>query len=365
MRVLVDLRKWRDTGIGVHCRGLFSHVGKLKGPELELLLLCRSQDAKDLEFLGQPVPLDLPTYHPWENVAIPSLAKKLNAGVYHGTANQAPYWMPCPSVVTVHDLIVFKVPGALSFPKDRIVKACMERSIAQAAAIACVSEATRRECLALGAHESRTHTVHNALNAEFDAAADQPVPPPQLPLSGPYFLFVGLGKPHKNLARVLRAMTILAERWPDGRRMPNLVLVGPQMENIRALTRQLNLDDRVCFTGAVQVAELIGLYRNATALCFPSLNEGFGLPALEAMRVDLPVLTSNCSSLPEVCGDAALYVDPYSEQQIADGLRTITLDDGLRARLKTAGRARLSAFSWEVSARKMVGVYAQAASATK
>jgi glycosyltransferase involved in cell wall biosynthesis len=361
MRVLVDLRKWRDTGIGVHCRGIFSKIAALKVSGLELLLLCRPRDVLELQFLGQPVPFDFPTYHPWENVAIPRLASKLAVDIYHGTANQTPFWMPCASVVTVHDFIVFRISGALSYPKDRIVRASMERSIAQARSIACVSEATRRECLTFGSLESRTHTVYNALDEEFDAAAGQPgIQPPEILLSGPYFLFVGLGKPHKNLVRVLRAMKMLGDCWPTGMPKPNLVLVGPQMNDICSMARAMDVDDRVCFTGAVHISKLVSLYRHATALCFPSLNEGFGLPALEAMRTDLPVLTSNCSSLPEVCADAALYVDPYSVEQIADGLRRITLDEALRAHLQAAGRLRLVSFSWTESARKMVDIYAQA-----
>lgn len=169
----------------------------------------------------------------------------------------------------------------------------------------------------------------------------------------PYVLFVGGIEPRKNLRALVEAFS----RVDDGAR---LVIAGgavrwfPSGESdLHAAVRALPGDvrDRIVFTGYVQRVDRDALLARATVLAYPSIYEGFGFPVLEAMAAGVPVLTSTASSLPEVAGDAAVLVDPSDREAIADGLDRLLGDGSLRDRLRDAGRARASAFTWDATAR--------------
>ena len=162
---------------------------------------------------------------------------------------------------------------------------------------------------------------------------------------GRLVLTVGAKKAHKNQMALVRALPRLREAHPDA----TLVLAGAPTSHeaeLRAEAERLQLDGAVVFLGYVDDADLEGLYRSATAFAFPSINEGFGLPLLEAMARDLPVACSNVSAMPEVAGDAALQFDPHSDDAVAGALIRIVGDEALREDLVRRGRVRLDAFSW-------------------
>ena len=166
---------------------------------------------------------------------------------------------------------------------------------------------------------------------------------------GRIVLNVGAKKVHKNQIALIQALPRLLERHPDA----TLVLAGaptPHEEELRAEARRLDLGDAVVFLGYVDDGDLEGLYRCATAFAFPSLNEGFGIPLLEAMARDLPVACANVSAMPEVAGDAALLFDPRSTEAVAAALIRVVGDEPLRAELVRRGRERLEAFSWRHAA---------------
>lgn len=166
---------------------------------------------------------------------------------------------------------------------------------------------------------------------------------------GRLVLTVGAKKVHKNQIALIRALPGLHERHPDA----TLVLAGaptPHEEELRSEAARLGVDGAVRFLGYVSDEELEGLYRAATVFALPSLNEGFGIPLLEAMARDLPVACANVSALPEVVGDAALQFDPRAPDEIADVLARLLEDAALRAELVRRGRGRLDVFSWQRTA---------------
>ena len=148
---------------------------------------------------------------------------------------------------------------------------------------------------------------------------------------GRYFLFVGNDKPHKNVARLVEAFASVPG--------PQLVLVGGEFERFRNR-------DRVVLAGFVSSDQLAALYRGAIALLIPSLEEGFGLPALEAMACGTPVITSNSLALVEITGDAALHVDARSVAAIADAMTRVMRDETLRGSMIARGVERAAAFTW-------------------
>lgn len=176
---------------------------------------------------------------------------------------------------------------------------------------------------------------------------------------GPVVLTVSAKKANKNLPRLIRAMVGVAERWPDA----VLVMPGnptPHERELRALADELGLSDSVVFPEYVDAPDLEGLYACASCFVFASINEGFGIPILEAMRRGVPVACSRASALPEVAGDAARYFDPYDVRDISEALIELLADRDLAARLIARGHEREHGFTWEATARGTLTSYARA-----
>jgi glycosyltransferase involved in cell wall biosynthesis len=192
----------------------------------------------------------------------------------------------------------------------------------------------------------------------------QPTPPAELRRrlgleNGPIVLNIGAMKVHKNQMRLVQALPAVRTTVPRAQ----LVVAGartPYEERLRDEAERLGVGGSVAFPGYVEDADLEGLYAAASAFVFPSLNEGFGLPVLEAMVRELPVVTSDAGSLPEVAGGAALLVDPESVQEIAAATARVISDTALRERLMAAGRSRLEEFTWERTAAGTLGSWRRA-----
>jgi glycosyltransferase involved in cell wall biosynthesis len=171
-----------------------------------------------------------------------------------------------------------------------------------------------------------------------------------------YLLYVGNLLPHKNLRRLLRAFSLIARKMPY-----KLVIAGYKdpryYPELKAEIEALGHAEKVLFLDYVSADELSALYTGAKAFIIPSLYEGFGFPPLEAMACGCPVVVSNVGSLPEVCGDAAIYVDPYNIESIAEGIRKVIMDETLRQNLIKKGLERARLFSWEKSAREHIKVF--------
>ncbi|HTW42866.1 MAG TPA: glycosyltransferase family 1 protein [Solirubrobacteraceae bacterium] len=175
----------------------------------------------------------------------------------------------------------------------------------------------------------------------------------------PVILTVSAKKANKNLVRLLRAMAAVRARHPDA----VLVMPGnptPHERELRALARELGIAASVVFPEYVDAADLEGLYALASCFVFASVNEGFGIPILEAMRRGVPVACSRASALPEVAGDAARYFDPYDVHDIAGALSELLGDRGLAQRLSERGRAREAQFTWRATAQGTLDCYARA-----
>ena len=174
-------------------------------------------------------------------------------------------------------------------------------------------------------------------------------------------LYAGNVKPHKNLERLIDAFHLLRE---DGLDHLKLIVIGDEISKYAELRRAVhryNLHKYVRFLGFMPDATLAVLYRLAAVFVFPSLYEGFGLPPLEAMASGAPVVTSNVSSLPEVAGDAAVLVDPRDPRAIADGIRRVLTEPGLRETMRAKGLARAADFSWDRSIRRIRQIYGEVA----
>jgi glycosyltransferase involved in cell wall biosynthesis len=259
-------------------------------------------------------------------------------GVFLSAGFVPPFLSRIPSIVTVHDLTHLAYYGKA---KALYYNLLFKQLYHHCAAIVCVSQFTRREFVGWsGIRAAKVHVVPNGVGPEFRDNCES------LDLGYKYVLYPGNHRSYKNLNRLV--MAFASSTLP--RCGIHLVLTGSENAAIVELARRLGVERQLHFVGRVSGADLPKLYRGALLLAYVSLCEGFGIPILEAMASEVPVVTSNTTSMPEVAGDAALLVDPFSVDAIKHALDRINSESGLRTELICRGRERVKMFDWNRSA---------------
>jgi glycosyltransferase involved in cell wall biosynthesis len=298
----------------------------------------------------------------WELTGLVAHARRDRVDLLHSLGTTTPIASPMPRVVTVHDLIYEHFPEAFPGIRTSVLRRLIPRMLRRASRVVNDSEATRRDVVGLyRVDPDRADVVHlgpgrpplelGALEAaELRAAAA---------VTRPYVLSVATSQPHKNLLRLIEAFVSVRAVHAETR----LVLVGgagQAQAQLGAAVREAGISDAVTFTGWLGDRELDAIYAGAELFVYPSLCEGFGLPLLEAMERDVPVLSSNATSLPEVGGDAVAYVDARSVPKLALELERLLGDATRRAGLVAAGRKQLARFSWRRAALETLASYERA-----
>lgn len=274
----------------------------------------------------------------WTQFQCPQIYRQYEGELLFCPLPEAPLFSRCRSVVTLHDLIPSHFPNwgkKITYYYQFYIPWVLQ----QAQHILCDSQATADDAIQL--HQipaQKLSVVPLACNTDHFRFLDLP--------TQNYFLYVGRDDPHKNLHRMIQALGQLHQRGSE----VELWLVGGRNPlYVQGLTDQINdlgLGARVKFLDYVPFDQLPILMNQALALLMPSLWEGFGLPVLEAMACGTPVITSGISSLPEVAGEAALLVDPYSVEAITGAMEQVVRDPELRTQLRELGLARVQEFSW-------------------
>jgi alpha-1,3-rhamnosyl/mannosyltransferase len=367
MRVALDARKIDDFGIGTYIQGLLEALPTLSRPEALVAYLApgRRPSASSAAAWGPRARWQAVAARPYsvgELWQLALAARRDRADVYHAPHYVCPPFLPCPAVVTVHDLIHLRFPPRHRHPVAPLYARLMLRlAVRRGRRLITVSESTRRDLVErLGARPERIRVIPNGVGAPFEPSAVPGRPHPALAHLGvepPYFLFVGNPLPHKNLGGLLDAFAGL----PPG--LGRLVLAGippPARARVDGLCAARGLGDRVRALEPVPAVILAHLYQGACAVVCPSFWEGFGLAALEAMACGAPVLAANRGGLPEVLGDAGLLVDPTNVDALREGMYTLAVQEPLRAALRARGLARARAFSWRHVAEATVAVYQEA-----
>jgi len=176
-------------------------------------------------------------------------------------------------------------------------------------------------------------------------------------INKPYFFYVGNWRPRKNLPGLIKAFKLFKEK----NKLEYLLVIGGRKDkrflNLEKEIKNHQLEERIILTDTLTQKEVSALYRKAIALTFPSYYEGFGLPVLEAQSLGVPVLTSNTSSLPEIAGKAALYINPYEIKDIAKGIERIAFDEKLRENLIKNGYENIKRFSWRKAAQQLLNIF--------
>jgi glycosyltransferase involved in cell wall biosynthesis len=304
-----------------------------------------------IEVRALPLPR-VALYETWHRLRRPAV--QLATGtvdVVHATTIAMPP-KSAPLVVTMHDLAWVHEPAHFTARGVRFFERGLELALADADLVLCSSQATLRDCEAVGFARDRLRLVPLGVQVRSVSDADVRRARRRYGLERPYALWTGTVEPRKNLAGLLRAFdSVDADA--------DLVLAGPRgwNEDLEALVAGA---ERVRTLGFVPGDHLGALYAGARLFCFPSLLEGFGFPVLEAMAHGTPVVTSRGTSTEELAGDAAVLVDPRDPASIAAGLQRVLADDDLARRLAKAGRARAATFSWERCAQFVRRAYEEA-----
>lgn len=365
MRIGVDARKVRDGGIGTYIRNLLRvFFGRPDGHRYVVFLL--EEDLGSLAHAGSPaeeVKVRAGKYSVSEHWLLARAARRAKVDLYHSPHYTLPLPIHCPAVVTVHDLI--HVRFARFFPAGAGIYA---RTIAGAAVrkarIVLVDSSHVRDDVQeiLGVPEDRVRIVPLGISREFTRrsaeASERFLKERSLPSA--YFLYVGARKKHKNLALLIDAL----ERLPRSERLP-LVLSGPPWRMGHPLAQraqQAGVSSCIHFSGPLGGEDdLALLYSGAALYLQPSLDEGFGLPPLEAMACGTPVLSSSAGALRETLGDAAVLLPPSEPEVWAKMMTELLQDSQRREALIRRGLARSRAFTWDRTAELTLDAYREAA----
>lgn len=350
LTVGIDARAAAEVpaGRGRYVRELLTALAARGDDDVRYLLYAREPwgDLDPARFTWRTLGLPDPAWH-----VAAALRASREAGVFLSTNSYLTAWFTrIPTAIVVYDLVPFVDRANAKTSSARIEQATIRPALRRAAALPCISDATRTDLVRrFPVALTKASTIPLAADPAFGAPVAAPGHPA---LDAPYVLAVGTLEPRKNLERLIAAWTALGE---TGRAGHVLALVGPIGWDAGPIVTAAR-EHGARLLGRVSEDELRALYAGATAFAYPSLYEGFGLPVLEAMAAGAPVLTSSVSSLPEVAGDAAVLVDPHDPTAIADGLHRLLSDPALAADLRTRGRARAAEFSWARTAEETLAL---------
>jgi glycosyltransferase involved in cell wall biosynthesis len=309
------------------------------GGELELQL-SRIKVRRVGQLLGQP----------WEQLELPVYTR---GQLLVNLANTAPAFLR-QQLVTIHDASVFAVPEAYSRPFRRWYQWLLPRLARRARQVLTDSEFSRSELVRwLGVAAAKVRVVPCGHEHILRTTPDPSVLPRHGLGARPYVLAVSSLSRHKNLEAVAEAVRLLEPaRW-------DYVLAGPSNPRVFGASA-VDAPGRVVHLGYVSDGELRALYERAACLVYPSRYEGFGIPPLEAMACGCPVIASRTTALPEVCGDAALYVDPDDPRQLAAAIRRVLCEDGMGDDLRRRGQQRAERWTWSRSAAETLAAVREA-----
>lgn len=367
MKIGIDCRLYSSnfTGIGRYTyeltRGLFK-IDK----ENQYVLFFNNPEFKDYfppAHNVKKVLVNAKHYSIAEQTKFLRAIKKENLDLMHFTHFNAPILYFHPSIVTIHDLTVSFFPGRKnkSVLKKLAYNLVLSSAIKKAKHVIAVSEHTKKDIVKIiKIRPEKITVIHEGIGEEFRKIEDEKFTESvkeKYGINKPFILYTGVYRYHKNITGLLKAFQILKEKY----HIPHkLVITGkedPYYPEVRILTHELGINDDVIFAGLVPEKDLIALYSCADLHTLPSFYEGFGFTPLEAMACGTVTAVSRTSSIPEICGDAAVYFDPYDIKEMASILHKGLTDESLRKRLIKAGSERVKRFKWENLAKQTLEVY--------
>lgn len=382
MKICLDARVVIDeqTGLGNYTYNLLKHLLAIDKKNIYLVLLNKflRKDHPILELKHanlHQIFLDIPGVTWQQQFLVPIHLIKNRPDIYHYPNFDLPVFQPFNSVFTVHDLTYLKhrslyVNGRTI--KNYYTSIIMILGAKKAAKIIAVSESTKQDLIdLLKIPPQKIETIHEGIDGSFlngHAARSLAASPNRATHAigaDKYFLFIGERRPHKNLVRLIEAFFLFKKKCQNRYK---LVIGGKRYASYDAPERkvqELGLMGEVIFMGYVDESDLSSIYRQAEAFIFPSIYEGFGLPILEAMACEVPVITANLSSMPEIADHSAILVNPYDTNEIAEAMLSIVKNPKLKGILIERGKRKVKEFSWAMAAERTLRVYEDVAAKSK
>jgi glycosyltransferase involved in cell wall biosynthesis len=379
-RIGIDARfLGTETGIGRYVEELVKHLEQIAKLRQEDILRTDAENQFFI-FLTEKnwdkynpcalnfykIKADFRWYSWQEQIFFPFLIKKYKIDLMHFPHFNVPLFCPAPFVVTIHDLILLHYPSTRAstlgpfrfYLKYVFYRLILKHAITNSKVIFVPSKFTKNDIL------NHFSVPENKIIVTYEANSLDNVKPAKkeflkaLKITKPYFLTVGNAYPHKNLKRLF---SVFKKFNLEQNKKFQLVFVGPNdyfYNQFKIFVNELGFkEDEVIMPGKVNDEELKLLYLNAFAYVFPSLYEGFGLPGLEAMSCGVPVVAADCTSLPEIYGNAAFYFNPTSDDEMFNALVRISEDKKLRNKLKENGFEIIKQYSWEKLSEKTLQNY--------
>ncbi len=279
-------------------------------------------------------------------------AKKLKLDAFISPEGMLPLNLDVPILTVVHDLNFEHYPKDLAASHSKYYRKFFPKFCHKASRIATVSEFSKQDIIKqYGVDSDKIDVVYNGVNACFKPISAQEAQNVRQEITGglPYFVFIGMLHPRKNIQRLFLAFNKFRKESDTATK---LVIVGEKLwwdEDMAKAFDVLEFKEDVVFTGHLSSEKLVPTLAAACALTYVPYFEGFGIPILEGFQCEVPVVTSNITSMPEVAGSGAILVDPFSVDAIAWAMKHVSEDSALRARLIENGKERLKLFSWEKS----------------
>ena len=352
MRIGIDIReleKGKFTGIGRYLSDFVSYTAR-NDPGNEYILFGNQRTEPPAPAENQRLVIIRETFTPWwDQVRLPLALKREKIGVFLSPYFKAPLLPPGKNVLIINDLIPLKLPRGGSAWRRWCFTSLAKLTARRADRIICISEATKRGVIeTFRVSSKKIRVVHLGIGEIFRPLTPKPqVPAGKHGLGEEFILYVGNLKPHKNLSRLIEAYHCLPQDVRDKFQLVILARKDRDYQALANLIREKGLKKRVVFLDPLPEPDLVKLYNMASLFVLPSLAEGFGLPALEAMSCGVPVVASRSSSLPEVVGDAGLLVNPKEPEDIARAIKKILQEEELAKTLASKGLARARQFSGE------------------
>lgn len=370
MRILLDVSAVPDHPVGAGVYTIELARGLDSAGSVDLVLLARKGDGARFRTLApgsevhEAVPRRRPSRLAWEQTAAPRIAKRLGVDLWHGPHYTMPMRVGVPSVVTIHDLTFFDHPELHERSKVHFFRRMIKASARRAAVCVCVSRFTEQRLREVAAPDGQTVVIHHGVDhARFHPGGDASADLALLRARGitpPYLAFIGTIEPRKNVPALVDAFARVSPQRPDLR----LVVAGGDgwgADAVRDAIAASGVSTRVLRAGYLPSEVVPAFLRQAEAAAYPSVEEGFGLPALEALACGVPLVTSRGSAMDELVGDAAVLVDPADVATVAAGLEQ-ALEPSTAARMRAAGPRQAAAFTWTACVDAHIATYERVAS---